>query len=195
MLPLAFLVIWRDCSLFSPSVSLSSHRHTRIFFSVSISFFLLWCTTTIIGGWQQITTARAIRRHCRYFCRIIIIVLSRSGLSFLRSSTLLVLPSTRRLHRSRCFDQTSITTDATVPSFDIYDFFRFLYFFLKRKPRASIFSIQHNVEFSYNYRWMSIEQCFFFFLLIQQQVWTCKRRDSNPRQHLLEYKDYGLYSG
>jgi hypothetical protein len=134
--------------------------------SLSLPFFLLWCTTTIIGGWQQTTTVRAIRRrHRRWFCRLIIIALSRSGPLFLRSLTLLLLPSSRRL---QCSDRTTLTTS---PSFDIHESYQFLYFSLKnKKPRANIFSNWDNVEFPYNYQWLSIGQYLFFFILIQQQV-------------------------
>jgi len=120
----------------SLSPSLSSHQYNRIFFSsVSISYsFLLWCTTTIIGEWQQTTTTRAIRRrHRRWFRRLIIIALSRPGLSFLRSSTFLLLPSSHRFNRSQCSERTSNTTATTSPSFDIHNSYQFLHFSFKTK--------------------------------------------------------------
>jgi hypothetical protein len=125
---LCYVVSWIACDLERVvSFSCASHQHNRIFFSVSISIssscsiFLLWCTTTIIGEWQQ-TTTRAIRRHHRrWFRRLIIIALSRSGLPFLRSSTLLLLPSSRRFNCSRCSDRTSNTLAITSPSFHIHD--------------------------------------------------------------------------
>ena len=112
--------------------------------SSSSSFLQWWCTTIFIGGWQQ-TTTRAIRRHhCRWFYRLIIIALSRSALSFLRSSTFLLqlLPaSSRRFNRSRCSDRTSNTLTTTSSSLHIHDFSQLLDFsFSTKKTSSSLFN-------------------------------------------------------
>ncbi len=119
-----------------PSISPSLTSLIDIPKLFSLSLFLLWCTTTV-GGWQQTTTiaitARAIRcRHRRWFRRLIIIALSHSGLSPLRSSTLLLSPS-RRFHRSRCSTRT--TTPVTSPT-DIHDSYLPLLYFSFKKKRA-----------------------------------------------------------
>lgn len=149
-----WLMIWRD-SYPSPlplslslALSLLSHWHTETFSSSYSSsslslflFFFLWCTTTI-GGWQQTTTiaitVRAIRcRHRRRFRRLIIIALSRSGLSLLRSSTLLLLLlSSCRFHRSRC--SSRITTTALTSPTDIHNSCLSRCVFLLKNPFTKI---------------------------------------------------------
>ena len=165
---------------------------------------MLWCTTTI-GGWQQTTTiaktVRAIRcRHRRWFRRLIIIALSRSGLSRLRSSTLLLLllPSSCRFHRSRC--SSRITTAALTSPTDIHNScLSFVYFSWKNALRTSSLSLslthslQTNVECWFNYRWMSIGQCLFlhfvrFFFIIVVVFSFSSSLPSNDKCELVNRK-------
>lgn len=150
-----WLMIWRDSYPSPLPLSLSLLRShfspidiPRLFLLLIplllflyFSFFLLWCTTTI-GGWQQTTTiaitVRAIRcRHRRRFRRLIIIALSRSGLSLLRSSTLLLLLlSSCRFHRSRC--SSRITTTALTSPTDIHNSCLSRCVFLLKNPFTKI---------------------------------------------------------
>ncbi len=170
-------MIWRD---YHPSLLLSLLSLTYRDFSLSL--FLLWCTTTI-GGWQQITTiaitARAIRcRYRRWFRRLIIIALSRSGLPLLRSSTLL-LSSSRRFHRSRCSSRITTTT-ATSPTVIHDSYLPLLYFFFKKKTRTNILFLSQRgifIQLPMNVNW-TMSFFLLFVILIQLQVWTCKQTET-----------------
>lgn len=149
-------------------------------------------TTPSIEGWQQTTTigvtARAIRRHhCRWFRRLIIIALSCSGSTLLRSSTLLLSP-TRRFHCSRHCSRTTITTTttnstvATSPS-DIHDSYLPLLPFYWKKTNQIFLSKSKFTNYTTANEYQLDNPFFFllFVILIQQPFLIGKHVDKSKK--------------